>query len=120
MRLRFKKGLSLIEVVCASIIFLIAVTGFLTAMVTIRQPVESSKRSVQAALCGKQKLEVVKAILDNDTSPPVDRSFTYCCPNLDCTTPGPDGAIYRASFNVTVDAKGGQSIAANVTWTDPK
>lgn len=87
--IRNKNGFSFVEIVVASVIFVIISAGVLIAMSNLRAPAETSKTKLQSAYVGKQITEELKnavnaAIWDSTSTSinPLVPGQTYTIPAL--------------------------------------
>lgn len=110
-----RRAFSMVEVVVASIIFVIAATGVFATMAKMNNPVVQSDSRVKAALFGKK-------LLDNLSKDVTD--LTYDTGNLSIGThmvaadpADTEFAAYSATYVVTTHASGARQVTLNVQWT---
>jgi len=96
------RAFSLLEVLLASIIFVISITGVFITLTALRKPVADKENALAAAILGKQVLEALRSSVNAGTF-----YSTNCfspCSNFDLSlgthlvTPLPSGLSWPASF----------------------
>ena len=116
----------MVEVMVAGLIFSIAAAGVFAALGSIKKPVTTSDKALQASYCGQQVLETLRARVDerdwdsgtstlsigshtiNAASSPSISSFTACS----TTTFAATSVIY----DVSAAADGTRKVTADVNW----
>ncbi len=95
-------GFSLLEILLASIIFIISVAGVFVTLTAVRKPVIDKENSLTAAVFGRQVLEALRSSVNATNyydpcaaNPSTD--FTLCVgPHV---TPLPSGLIWPLNFS---------------------
>ncbi|HOW36254.1 MAG TPA: type II secretion system protein [Candidatus Omnitrophota bacterium] len=128
--LKKKNGFSLVEVIIASVIFIISTVGLFSALSGLRTASGESKKRLFAANYGKQVLEGLRAKVDdrtwNDSCNPGTMDLSVTLPNP-CThgpfTTTVDGTTYTVQYTVTPQMNPsvptqemGRTINMTVTW----
>ena len=86
-----RSAFTLLEVLLASIIFVITIAGVFTTLNTMRTPVADKENSLQAAIFGRQVLEALRSQVDSSSS----ANYYSCSNGIAGTTvsPCPDFAL---------------------------
>ena len=114
------KGFSLVEVMMATLIFAIAAAGLFSTFRVQREYSNRSERKLQAAYCGRQVLEELRAKVDQrnwDSGDLQEGNHTYNLFSSPCN-------IFTATYtvtNVVINSvnTGGRKVSLNVTWNEP-
>lgn len=106
-----QNGVSLVEVLITSLIFVVAATGLLATFSSQRSTVKRSQRQVQAAYYGRQVLEELRSKVDQrnwDSGDLQEGAHTL-----------PASGPYTATYTVTTTANGGRKVDLTITWNEP-
>ena len=109
-------GFSLVEVMVAGVIFSIAVVGVFSSLAAVKKPIHTSDKSLDAALCGQQVLEGLRASVDasnwNEDSSPLKLKPDYA--------PASVGACvgYTLEYAVTDAGNGARKVTLTVAFPD--
>jgi type II secretory pathway pseudopilin PulG len=76
---------SLLEVLLASIIFIISITGVFVSLTAMRRPVADKESALAAAVFGKQVLEALRSSVNAGTFYSTDNFCLGTWPNVICT-----------------------------------
>ena len=96
------RAFSLLEVLLASIIFVISITGVFITLTALRKPVADKENALAAAILGKQVLEALRSSVNAGTF--YSTNCSSPCSNFDLSlgthlvTPLPPGLSWPASF----------------------
>jgi len=105
-----KKGVSLIEVIIAALIFSITSAGLFSTFSAQRIATERSQRQLQAAYYARQVLEELRAKVDQQN---------WDSGDLSIGTHNVTSGIFTASYEVTEDSTGLRRVNLTVTWNEP-
>jgi len=113
-----KSGFSLIEVIMAAVIFSIAAVGLFSTFSVQRESSDRSERRLQAAYCGRQVLEELRAKIDQRNW---DSGYLQegVHPPLLSYTLAPPCDAYLVNYTVANVATGGRKVTLNITWNEP-
>lgn len=87
---------SLLEILLASIIFIISVGGIFATLNAVRAPVVAKENALTAAIYGKQVLEALRSQVTNPQGP---STLFFTCSSV--TVPCPDFALSVGAHQVT-------------------
>lgn len=107
-----RAGFTLVEVVVAAVIFTIAVTGVFASLASLKKPVVTNDKALEAAYCGQQFLEGLRAAVDardwstGKLAPAVGVTGSPCVIN---------GTTYTVTYTITAVGNA-RKATVTVSW----
>jgi len=108
----------LIEIVVATLIFSLAITGLFSAITSLNRPGTESFEEVQAAYAAKGVLEELRSAIDAQVWEESDPSSydlvegeTYTLSTIEY-----EGVPYSINYAVTGDPSGGRWVDLTISW----
>jgi Tfp pilus assembly protein PilV len=122
-----KSAFTLLEVLLASVIFVISVAGVFATLSAVRQPVLQKERSLTAAVFGQQELEILRSQVNANNIDPATGNYIAGNPlavGSHALAPVFDqnGTKYTISYTVSCAVAGcpaGGAMMVNLTVTFP-
>lgn len=109
------KGITLLEAFLAAFIFIVSVSAIFITMTALRKPAVNNERAVAAAMTLRNVLEDLRSKVD---SRDIDTGALSPSPPPHHLTVTSSDVTYEIYYNVTLDASGGRSVEANISWPD--
>jgi len=115
--LRNRKGLSLVEVLIATVLFSIAALGMFSTLSMMRVSSDVSDKRLGAAYFGRQCLEQLRAKVDQRAFNGIDYNNELSLGPHTC--PADPNNIYTATYIVAEDATTkARKVSLSVTWNE--
>lgn len=112
-----EKGFTLIEVIVASIIFIMTAAGLLATISAISRPAAISERELTAATIARGVIERLRKDIDAESWS--DSTGNLSIGSHTMTPLTVTGKTFARSYAVTTDAStGGRNISVTVTWDE--
>ena len=110
-----QKGISLVEVLVASVIFSVAALGMFSTLSMMRVSSDVSDKKLGAAYFGRQVLEELRAKVDQRSYN--DPGSLLSIGNHTYVNTNPQSP-YTATYTVTLDPTGARKVDLSVSWTE--
>jgi Tfp pilus assembly protein PilV len=103
MKNKFNSGVTLLEILLASLIFVVSVAGIFATLNAVRTPVKNKTNALSAAVFGKRVLEALRSSVNNGGTYPF---YNACTGGLN---PCPDFSLSYGIHQISV---------ATLSWAD--
>ena len=115
--LKSQQAFSLVEVLVASMVFILAVAGVLATLSAVRQPASTAERELKAAIVGQQVLEEMRVKVDANDWNAANLAETGGTPQTFTKTV--NGVDYEISYTVVEDpVSHARQVNMTVNWPD--